>query len=109
MEFIVGTRWAGHGKYRKFELSVSIKYRNALFPQQGRGDSIHVKLPNENEFHRVKLNPSFWRKCNHFGSKEISKWLKENNHVPYEKGKPPKFRMKKLDEGKFQILGLVGK
>ena len=108
MEFIVGTRWAGHGKYRKFEFSVSIKYRDELFPEHGQSDFINVRLPNQNEFHRVKLNPSFWRKCHHFGSDNISEWLRSNNYTPYPKGSPPKFYAKKCSENHFQILGLVG-
>ena len=109
MGFIVSIWCNGNKKNPKFEFRVSPKDRDRLFSEQEHGNSINLLLPKQNEPHAVNIRPSFWNKCSHFGSDNISEWLDSNNHVPYEKDHPPKFRMKKLDEGKFEILGLVGK
>ncbi len=91
----------------KCEISVSPEYRDEFFPKRGKNVCIKVKLPGETKFHEVKLRPSFWNSCNHFGSKDILEWIRINKYYKYPKYNPPKFRMKKHAENKFKILELV--
>ncbi len=109
MGFIVSIRPRKKRGLSNCELGVSPKDREQFFPKRGDGVYIQVQLPDETNCYEVRLRPSFWDNCSHFGSKEILKWIRENKYYDYPPHNPPKFRMKKHDDGKFQILGLVGK
>ena len=48
--------------------------------------------------------PSFWDgACRELISKEIGKWLRQNELAPWPKGKPPKLVMEPLTEGRFVV------
>ncbi len=106
MEFTVGI-WDNGANY--YEISVSINDIKKFFPKEGKDTFVYVKIPNGTEFYKVKLNSTFWTTCNHFGKKEILKWLRDDKHIPCE-GMSPKFRIIKHthSENHFEILGLVG-
>ncbi len=89
------------------EIRVPPEYRDEFFPKRGKDVYINVQLPDETKFHEVKLRPSFWDSCNHFGSEDILEWIRINKYYDYPEGSPPKFHMKKHAENKFKILGLV--
>ncbi len=107
MEFTVSIRPRGKRGSSNCEIGVSPKDRERFFPKRGDEVCIQVQLPDETNCYEVRLRPSFWDNCNHFGSKEILEWIRENKYYDYPPSKPPKFRMKKHDDGKFQILGLA--
>ncbi len=108
MEFRVSVSRRGGDKFELGVLKTSGDF-DVLFPKQGHDAFINVRLPDQNQFHQVKLRPSFWKTCNHFGSTDISEWILRNKYNDYSEDKPPRFRIKKDSDNNFQILGLVGK
>lgn len=87
----------------KYEFRVSRKNREIYFDKSK--NSFFLKLPNHVKI-EITLNPSFWNKCSHFDDVDgvVKKWLYDNGHIPYKKGKPPKFVLEKLDEDNYEML-----
>lgn len=51
----------------------------------------------------VKLTPAFWKQCSEVRSKDIGRWLIQNGHALWEKGRPPRFRVKREGERDFYV------
>ena len=47
---------------------------------------------------------SFWNSCRELIRSEIGAWLKSEGHAPWEKGNSPKFKMKMISRGEFQLI-----
>ncbi|MDR3276264.1 MAG: hypothetical protein LBT11_03465 [Treponema sp.] len=67
-------------------------------------DWIDVEI--EGNIHRFQLTPGFWNDCSEFrdsGATIIHDWLLRQNVIPWQKGKPPKFRLELIDERQFRL------
>lgn len=51
----------------------------------------------------ISLSPSFWRNCPEFRSAEIGRWLLDEGHAPWPKGKPPIFTMEPDPDGAWTV------
>lgn len=54
----------------------------------------------------ISLTDSFWNKCHEFKSRQLALWIKSKNLHRWEKGNPPKMKIKHLGENRFQLIGL---
>ena len=51
----------------------------------------------------IKITDSFWRKCTELRSSELGSWLIRKGHAPWQRGKPPKFNLLSIGNGKFRL------
>jgi hypothetical protein len=108
---MIVTAW-NNGQHHKsgagYGLKISIEDRDAYFKKEW--EHIIVEMPDYPNFKLVKVNvnkPSFWNEsCRELISKDIGIWMINNGYAPWEKEKPPKFRMEHLSENRFSIKHL---
>jgi hypothetical protein len=84
---------AGYG------LRIRKKDRDHYF--QRHWDSVII-ITADNEI-TVNISPSFWKECIEIRSSKIGKWLLDNGHRTWPKGKPPKYELVHLKEKKFAL------
>ena len=66
--------------------------------------TITLELPGQAKPVEVNVEKgSFWKKCPHLINFHIREWLKEHGYVPWERGQPPKFQLKKVGERRFKL------
>ncbi len=88
---------AGYG------LKLSIEDRDAFFDKSW--ETVFLELPNKGEAIEINIaKPSFWNKtCRELISQEIGLWLRSEGLAPWVKGKPPKFDLAPIGEGRFRL------
>ncbi|MDD9841111.1 MAG: hypothetical protein OXU76_00330, partial [Alphaproteobacteria bacterium] len=69
--------------------------------------TIYLYLPKSNKPIKIEITKSFWKSCPELRHHKIKEWLIKKKYTPWEKGYPPKFRMKKIPKtkNKFRVLG----
>lgn len=83
---------------------VSIDDRNKYFKREW--GAIILTLDGEEQPFNVNLDKdSFWTgNCRELIHRNIKKWFLKNNITPWERGKPPRIRLEKIDNNKFKSL-----
>jgi len=83
---------------------ISAKDRDKYFKKEW--SFVIVNLPGINKQIEINIKKnSFWNDtCVELISKEIGKWLQSNKFAPWQKGKPPKFKLENIRKNEFQII-----
>lgn len=104
---MIVSAWKG-GKY-----SYGFRIRTSVVKGSDRDEHfdsswefVYLKLPDENEELKVKITPSFWRKCPELRNGSIREWLRKMGLVPWPYRKPPKFNLTQLKGNQFEITNL---
>jgi hypothetical protein len=66
-----------------------------------------IDVDIEGTTHRFQITDGFWNDCPEFrdsGAPVIREWLRRNNKIPWEKGKPPKFVLEVVGAQHFRLI-----
>lgn len=109
---MITTAW--RGAYKKNEvgdpnkgcygLKVPIDDREKYFEKDW--DYIVLELEGNVQEFKVNINKSsFWGpSCRELIHKSIKQWFLKNNISPWERGKPPRIRLEKINNNRFKAL-----
>ena len=102
---MIVTAWRGNSAYG---FKVSQQDRDQCFSRDWK--CIYLLLPGENEAFAVNIDkPSFWNDtCRELIHKRIKEWLTVHGYIPWQKGHPPKFEMRCMEDNYFTIHTIQG-
>jgi hypothetical protein len=96
-------------------------WNNGYHNRDGEGYGLRVRTVDRNKFFertwkyvllelegywkviKVKITPSFWKKCSELRSPKIGLWLNKKGLGTWPKGKPPKFSMEPKSSKVFHV------
>ena len=114
MAHMTWTAWnngSHHASGAGYGLKVPIYDRDSHIHRSFR--SISLEVPSKGEYRTIQFNidkDSFWNdECRELISKEFGKWLREGAYAPWVKGEPPKFRISKIVNRTYRLLGLAAR
>ncbi|EHQ36310.1 hypothetical protein [Methanoplanus limicola] len=81
-----------------YGIRIKSKDRDLFF--QKEWNSVEVIIDSE-KFIEVSISKSFWNTCIELKSKEIGRWMLDNNHAPWPKYKTPKFKLEPSENRRF--------
>ena len=107
-ESFVATAWnngnasdsgAGYG------LKIGITDRDRFFQRGWRTVTLRLAAGEDTRIAEVSCaKDSFWNgTCRDLIGKEIGRWFIDNGVVPWPRGKPPRFRMRPVESGVFEV------
>lgn len=98
----------GRGLNGNYGLRLRRKDRDRFFEKEW--ESVWLTLRNARggpDPVEVAITPAFWRKCHELRdrgqNRVIRDWLERHGKLPWEPGKPPRFRMKHTGGNKFEV------
>ena len=94
---------AGYG------LKIDINDRDRYFRKEW--DQVILELDGRVDSVAVNIRkPSFWSNhCREVISKDLGKWLREQNKAPWPRWKPPKMIMEPIADSRFSVRFLYSK
>ena len=106
---IVATAW-NIGKHHRTGagcgLEVSVVGRDNSFER--RWGAVALWLPDA--AHPIQVNidkPSFWSStCRDLISSDIGRWLLKRRMAPWPPGNPPRFKLRPIGEGAFEVRAI---
>jgi hypothetical protein len=108
---LVWTAWKNGSEksVTDYGLRVPIPDRDRLFDR--RWQTVVLELPTDHGFTEVEVNvskASFWSaKCHELVSKEIGRWFRTNNLVPWRTHQPPKFIVEQTGARSFRVKSVA--
>jgi len=86
-----------------YGIKISRKDRNDHFRRTW--PSVIVEIDN-GQVLDIAPSPSFWRNCPELRRREIGRWILDQRAAPWERGKPPKFRLDPIADRRFRLSRL---
>lgn len=106
-EFIMASVYP-YGSKRRYYYGLRIPIRKRqIFVGHKDVFLVFVEDGNKMELIKIKISPSFWKKCPELTGMELNKWISENiKWTHWKKGNPPKFLLfpVHIDDNLFLVL-----
>ena len=105
---MIVTAW-NNGKHHRSGAGYGFKLRAEDRDQEINKSwkTITVQLPNGTKVVSNIDKDSFWSNtCREIINADFGQWLIASKHVPWPKGQPPKFQLKKVSGRNFKLEGI---